>query len=222
MTKQRIVTYLYFIIFLIDALGVVFPESIQRQYTTFFPIPVLLALYWVSVEKINWLYSVALVSTFLGVILFNTESYYKLGLVCYAIGVLLYIVVTFKNAEEISLRSIFTVTIPFLIVYLVPLLLYSDAVQGDVFNYIMLYVFCVGFFFLLSTLVYINQRNRTNLWLLSSGILFVISTIMHGYNMFFGYVTVLQLGVVVTFLLMHYAMCKYMIDSEKLSKLKSA
>ncbi|WP_046745445.1 lysoplasmalogenase family protein [Kordia zhangzhouensis] len=214
MNKQTIVTYIYFFIMLLDVLGVFFPEVIQRRYTTFFPIPVLFLLYMVSVEKLNVYYSLALLSTFLGVVFFNIEAYFKLGLICYAMGVFLYIIITLRYVSIISTKSIFYATIPFLIVYLVPLMLYSHAVQGEIFNHIMLYVFCVGFFFLLGTLVYINQPNRSNLWLLYSGILFVISTIIHGYNMFFGYVALLQAGVITTFLLMHFAMYKHMTMEE--------
>jgi hypothetical protein len=209
MSKQKILTYLYFIILLLDALGVLFPDVLNRKYITFFPLPILLILYFFSVKKINWYYVIALAFTFLGIVFFNAEAYFKTGLVSYALGVLFYVVIGLKQASIISVKSVCIATIPFLIIYLVPLLLYSDAVGGDVFNYIMLYVFFVGSFFLISSLIYINQKNTRNLWLLISGILFIVSTIMHGYNMFFEYITILRIGVIVTFLLMHYAMYKY-------------
>lgn len=211
MSARKILTYLFFLIFLLDALGVIFPDNINRMYTTYFPLPALLFLYFFSVKKLNWYFVMAIVFTYLGVIYFNTAAYYKMGLVFYAIGVFLYVIISLKHAAIISTKSIFIATIPFLIVYLVPLMLYADAVRVDIFNYIMLYVFFVGFFFLISSLIYINQRNKNNIWLLCSGVLFLISTIMHGYNMFFGYVRLLELGVVVTFILMHYAMYRYVI-----------
>lgn len=209
MSKRKIFTYLYFIILLLDAFGVFFPAIIDRRYTTFLPLPILLVLYLFSVKKVNWYYIIGLVFTFLGVIFFNIPKYSKLALVFYAIGVLFYVIIGLKQAAVISMKSIWIATIPFLIIYLVPLLLYSDAVGGDVFNYIILYVFFVGFFFLIASLIYINQNNKRNLWLLISGILFVVSTIIHGYNLFFGYVVIVTFFVIITFILMHYAMYRY-------------
>jgi hypothetical protein len=211
MPNQKIFLYLYFIVSFLDTLGVFFPETLSRKYTTFFPLPILLCLYFFSVKKINWYYTVAVLFTFLGVIFFNTRMYFKIGILCYAIGVLFYVIISLKQAAVISAKSICIATIPFLIIYLVPLILYADAVGGEVFNYIILYAFFVGFFFLISTLVYINQKNERNLWLFSSGILFLISTIMHGYNMFFGHILALHFGVVATFLFMHFSMYKYVI-----------
>lgn len=209
MSKQKILTYLYFVILFLDALAVLLPDILNRKYTTFLPLPILLILYVVSVKKMNWYYVTALVFTFLGVVFFSNRIYFKMGLIFYAIGVFLYVIISLKQAAVISVKSICIATIPFLVIYLVPLLLYSDAVQVDVFNYIMLYVFFVGFFFLISSLLYINQRNERNSWLFLSGIIFVVSTIIHGYNMFFEYLPEIRAGVVVTFLLMHFAMYKY-------------
>ena len=215
MPKRKILLFLYFIIFFLDALGVLFPEWISRKYITFLPFPILTLLYIYSVKKINWFYMTALVCTFLGIVLFNTKAYFKEALIFYGIGVCFYVIVSLKTAKVIPIKSICIATVPFLIIYLVPLILYSDAVQIDIFNYIMFYVFFVGLFFFISTLVYINQRNKTNLWLLCSGVLFLISTIIHGYNLFFEYLTIIRVGVVVTFLTMHFAMYKYVIGNKK-------
>jgi hypothetical protein len=160
---------------------------------------------------VNWLYVIALVSTFLGVVFFNVDAFFELGLICYSMGVFFYVIISFKKANVISTKSVVIATIPFLILYLAPLILYSNAVQGDIFNYIILYSFFVGFFFFISTLIYINQRTSTNLWLFGSGILFLLSTVIHGYTMFFERMLILQFAVVSTFLLMHYAMFKYSI-----------
>ncbi len=209
MPKIKILTYLYFIILFLDAFGVLYPDIIDRKYTTFLPLPILLLLYIFSVLKINWLYVFALVATFLGIVFFNMQSYFKLALIFYGIGVCLYVIITLKSAIVIPIKSICIATIPFLVVYLVPLIYYSDAVQEDIFNYIIFYVFFVGLFFFISVLVYLNQRNKTNLWLLCSGVLFLISTIIHGYNLFFEYIALIRVGVVCTFLIMHYAMYRY-------------
>jgi hypothetical protein len=209
MPKRKIFTYLYFIILFLDAFGLIVPDIIHRKYTTFLPLPILLILYFLSVKKVNLYYIIALACTFLGVVFFTMRGYFKMGLVAYAIGVLFYVIISLKQASTISMKSIYIATVPFLIVYLVPLLLYSDKVPTEIFNYIMLYVFFVGFFFLISTLIYFNQKNKRNLWLFSSGLIFVISTIIHGYNMFFGYVVLVQFFVIITFLLMHYAMYRY-------------
>lgn len=209
MPKRKTLLFLYFIVLFLDAFGVIFPEWVDRKYTTFLPLPILALLYVFSVKKINWLYITALLFTFLGIIFFNIQSYFKLALIFYGLGVCFYVIISLKTAAIISIKSICIATIPFLIVYLVPLIFYSDAVQGDIFNYIMFYVFFVGLFFFISTLVYINDRNKTNLWLFSSGVLFLISTIIHGYNLFFEYLTIVRVGVVFTFLIMHFAMYKY-------------
>ncbi|MBC8756161.1 hypothetical protein H2O64_15905 [Kordia sp. YSTF-M3] len=211
MPTRKLLTYLYFIIMLFDAFAVFFPDIINRRYTTYFPLPILMLLYLLSVKKINWFYVIGLVCTFLGVVFFSKQFYFKLGLVFYAVGVLFYVLICLKQAAIISVKSVIVATIPFLIIYLVPLILYADAVQVDIFNYIILYVFFVGSFFFISSLIYFNQRNNRNLWLFSSGILFVISTTIHGYNMFFGYVKIVQFFVIITFILMHYAMYRYII-----------
>ncbi len=214
MSKQKLLTYLYFTLLVLDALGVVYPEIIDRKYVTFLPFPVLILLYMYSVKKINWIYIIALLATFLGIIFFNIASYFKIALICYGVGVGLYVVTTFKKAVVIPIRSIFIATIPFLIVYLVPLIFYYDAVTIEIFNYILFYVFFVGLFFFISTLMYINQKSNANLWLMSSGIVFLISTIIHGYYRFIEPLLIIRVGIVVTFLFMHYAMYRYIIAEQ--------
>ncbi|WP_430413223.1 hypothetical protein [Kordia sp.] len=209
MPKRKILLLLYFTAIFLDVLGVLFPEWINRKYITFLPFPILILLYIHSVKNINWLYFFGLIATFLGIILFNTKAYFKLALIFYGLGVCMYVIVSLKTAKVIPIKSIAIAAVPFLIIYLVPLIFYSDAVQMDIFNYIIFYVFFVGLFFFVSTLVYINDQNTLNLWLLCSGILFLISTIIHGYNMFFEYLVSIRVGVVLTFLLMHFAMYKY-------------
>lgn len=211
MSKQKILTYLYLLFVLLDAIGVIFPDIIYRKYTTFVPIPVLFLLYLYSVKKVNWFFLTSLIATFFGIIFFNIEAYFKIALIFYAIGVFLYVIICLKTAEVIPIKTIVIATIPFLIVYLVPLILYSDAVQSEIFNFIMIYVFCVGLFFFITTLVYMNKPNKINLWLLSSGVVFLISTIIHGYNLFFKFLITIRVGVVLTFLFMHYAMYKYIV-----------
>ncbi|WP_420573127.1 hypothetical protein [Kordia sp.] len=211
MSKQKILTYLYFFLALADALGVVFSDIIHRKYTTFLPVPVLFILYLYSVKKVNWLYIFSLIFTFIGIIFFNIQSYFNIALIFYALGVCLYVVISLKTAEVIPVKNIGIATIPFLIVYLVPFILYSDAVQSEVFNYIIFYVFFVGLFFFISILVYVNKQNTANLWLFSSGIVFLFSTIIHGYNIFFEFLVPIRVGVVITFLFMHYAMYRYTV-----------
>lgn len=212
MPKIKILTYLYFIILFLDAFGVVFPDILHRKYTTFLPLPILLLLYLYSVKKINWLYITSLVATFLGIIFFNTKAYFKTALIFYGLGVFFYVIISLRSAIVIPIKSIGIATIPFLVVYLVPLIYYSEAMQTDIFNYIIFYVFFVGLFIFISSLVYLNQRNRTNLWLFCSGILFLISTVIHGYHLFFEKIMLIRVGIVCTFLMMHYAMYKYVCE----------
>jgi hypothetical protein len=211
MPTNKLLTYLYFFLLILDALGVIYPETIDRRYVTFLPLPVLIILYLYTAKKLNWWYVTALISTFLGIVFFNISSLFKVALIFYALGVCFYVIVTLKKAIIIPIRTIFLATIPFLIVYLVPLFLYYDAVRVEIFNYIMFYVFFVGLFFFISTLVYINQKNKVNLWLLSSGIVFLLSTIIHGYYLFFEKLVTIRVGIVITFLFMHYAMYRYTI-----------
>ncbi|WP_298514757.1 hypothetical protein [uncultured Kordia sp.] len=211
MSKQKPLTYLFVLLSILNALGIIFPEVIDKKLVTFLPFPVLILLYLFSVKKVNILYFISLLATFCGIVLFNTASYFEPSLIFYAIGVCLYVVIVLKTAVVISMRSILMTTIPFLIVYLVPLFYYYDSVQTDIFNYIMFYVFFVGLFFFVSGLVYVNQRNTKNLWLLNSGIVFLISTVIHGYYIFSEKLVSIRVAIVFTFLFMHYAMYRYII-----------
>ena len=208
MSKQNPLTYLFVFLSILNAFGIIYPEIIDKNYVTFLPFPTLILLYLSSVKKVNVLYIISLISTFLGIVFFHAESYFKPSLIFYGIGVCLYVIISLKTAV-ISIKSIFTATIPCLIVYLVPLFYYSDAVPVKIFNYIMFYVFFIGLFFFISTLMYINQRSTKNLWLLSSGIVFVISTILNGYILFDTYLVIIRVAIVFTFLFMHYAMYRY-------------
>ena len=125
-----------------DALAIVFPNIIERQYITFLPLPVLIVLYFVSVKKINWWYLLALIATFAGILFFKTVSYNKLALIFYTIGTLLYISITLKSTVEIPIRTIFIAAIPFLFIYLIPLFSYYDVIQMDIFNHILILEYC--------------------------------------------------------------------------------
>ncbi|PTX59743.1 hypothetical protein C8N46_10853 [Kordia periserrulae] len=215
MNLQKILSYLYFSLMVLDALVIVFPNIIERQYITYLPLPVLMLLYFSSMKKINWMYVVALIATFAGIVAFKTVSHYKMALIFYTIGTLLYVMMTLKSTVEISIKTIFKVAIPFLFVYLVPLISYYDVIKMDIFNYILGYVFSVGLFFFISVLIYVHKRTKGNLWLLISGIVFAISTIITGYYLFKNQLIAIRVCIVFAFLFMHYAMYRHVISQEK-------
>lgn len=215
MNLQKILSVLYFSLMILDGLAIVYPNIIARQYITYLPLPVLMLLYFFSMKKINWNYTFALMATFVGIIFFKTVSYYKMALVFYTIGTLLYVIMTLKSTVEISIKTIFKAAIPFLFVYLVPLFSYYDVIKMDIFNYILAYVFSVGLLFFISVLIYVHKRTKANLWLLISGIVFAISTIINGYYLFKNQLITIRVCVIFAFLFMHYAMYRHVIFQER-------
>ena len=70
MLKQNPLTYLFVFLSILNAFGIIYPEIINKNYVTFLPFPTLILLYLSSVKKVNVLYIISLISTFLGIATF--------------------------------------------------------------------------------------------------------------------------------------------------------
>ncbi len=213
---------LLFILFIgsvvFDCIRILYPEYVYGSVSIYFPIPILMIMYLINCKKMNYMYVMALVFTCLGVVLVNKggEVGFGIGIISYAIGVILYCIIIIPKLDNISTRSILYLSLPFLLVFLIPYIYYSDYIV-DSFLSVAFYVFSVGFFALSSILVYISSKTKTNSWLMYSGSIFIISTIVAGYGIFVNKTVSTSVFIVISFNAMHYCMGRYVLLNKKIN-----
>ncbi len=197
----------------IDTLGIILPNTIDRQITTYFPIPILLLVFVLFTKLSRPLHVIALIFTFLGVCFFSTnlDKQQRIGLLFYSCGIIIYIYNILRVQNVFNLNSVIKYALVFILVLLIPTLFYLNHIDKNLFYPIVFYINGVGFLFYVSILSYVNSKTKFNRALLTSGILLALSTIFAGHNLFMGKSSLTGMLNIVTFLLAHFYMSRYAI-----------
>lgn len=214
MQLHKVTFFIVIAAVLLETLSEAFPKFIPVNIFTFLVPPALLIHYYVSTQKENYLYVLALLFVFLGIIFYNISIGKQdvIGVVFYVISVIIYIGVVLKLGIDFSTKSIFKIAVPFIIFFIIPTFFLLQEVNDSTFYVSVLYAFAIGVFLCFGVLDVLDSKQPFSIYLLLSGVFITIATMLSGYVTFVNNLFFLQVLEVPIYSLSHFFMCLYVID----------
>lgn len=216
--QKALLSILFIGILILDALGAIFPEYLDRHVTLFIPIPLIFVIHILNARKKDKLFLLSLVFHFLGIYYFNNpyEAYNALGIVFHTIAFFIYAFILFKHYQITSLKRVLKFAFAIVILVSIPTVIYSDGMSKMlVLQETIVYVFSVTLFIFSASVLYMNSKTKTNRFLLLATISILMSSYFQGYNLFMKKNDFLEFFAVIFFNLTHYFMCWYLIAKSR-------
>ncbi len=214
----KIVTVLFFLVGILDMVGLILDDAGIRSVFKPLIIPTLALVYVFSVKKINWIYILALVFSFLGdVFLLNKSgNFFLYGLCAFLITHVAYIFILGKNINKYKLKTLLIASIPYLLTVGFILLIIKNNL-GELLVPVTIYGIVVATFGALAFYNYLEKRNGIALLLFLGAFLFVVSDGVIAVERFLAEHKELELGLSVmgTYIVAQYLICLYMIKKQE-------
>jgi uncharacterized membrane protein YhhN len=207
MNKVKLALIVFVLVSVLDIVGILF--KIPVLVYIFKPLISLslMALYAVSVSKLNYLYLVALVFSLLGdVFLYSLQDFYFIsGLICFLVVHLIYVWINLNRLKKTNLSCIVTSITPFLIFYVFLMLFLKDHL-GEMLFPVLAYGLVVSTFGIVSMLAYKITKCKKTFLMFVGAVLFIVSDSILAINIF--YVTTSMLSV---FIMASYIVAQFLI-----------
>jgi len=215
--KKKIAFLVFFLVSILDVIGIIFKiDSLTFVFKPFI-ILALLFLYSQSVEFRNKWYATALIFCFFGdvFLLYSGENVFKFGLGFFLIAHFLFIAVVVKRIKKVSVINSFKAIIPFSIALFLLLLLLKDSLK-DLFIPVIIYATTICIFGIVSFIDFLNTKSKTSLLMFLGAIVFIISDAVLSINKFYYEALILQVAVMVTYISAQYLIYSSMVlDTKK-------
>jgi len=206
---------LYFLVSLIEIIGVYTEQRILLLIFKPLIIPVLALVYVNSVSQINKWYLLALLFSFLGdvFLLFNGNNYFMLGLGSFLFAHIVYIYIINKGLESFEAKKIVLAAFPFTLVFVFLIsLLYKNL--GEMLVPVLIYGLTICAFGTVALYNYLEKKSNTSLLLVIGAVIFIISDSMIALNKFHEPKDMYSVAIMVTYVLAQYLICKFMISQK--------
>ncbi len=206
-------TVLFFIVSILDIVGVALNNSLMQSIFKPLIIPTLIALYFFSTAKKNNLYLSALVFSFLGdVLLMDKNNLFLYGIAAFLLTQILYISIIVKQMQKPS--NFHKYLYSFLFVnYVVYLLTLLKPNLGELFYPVLIYGITISVFGLVATLNYVSKRTSTALYLMLGALLFITSDSMIALNKFHVAQAFYPVMIMITYVLAQYLIYRFMVKN---------
>lgn len=197
-------------------LGFIFENGIVRHLTKPLLLISLGLFYRSSVNKINWIYLIAVFFSFLGdvLLIFDSELNFILGLATFLISHIFYIVMVLKGLEQSSHVNKVRAAIPFIVLFFVLISFLKDSLDVMLIP-VVVYGLVISLFGTMALLNFKLKKNKPSLILLIGAILFIISDSILAINKFYSAKEILAVSVMITYLLAQYCICVSVIQSDR-------
>ncbi len=203
---KRVITFLFFVCLAGDIYAIATQNHTLESFFKPLLMPLLIGLYWVSSQKPNLWFIVALFFSFLGDVFLLSKEYFLLGLSSFLITHLLYIYIIFKKLKNKSFLEFAKCILPFIIYFSGILYLISDSLS-DLFLPVLVYGTVISAFGMMSLTNYQQEKSKNNLLLLVGAVLFIISDSFIAINEFYYPHIALQEAIII-----FYAISQYLIS----------
>ena len=209
---------LFFLVVALDSLGIILDEKILRYIFKPLIFPTLALVYVISVTKINKLYLVALLFSFLGDILLldHSRPFFLLGLISFLIMHLIYIHIVNKDIQEYKAKNLIVSSIPFIIV-LVFTIYFVFRNLSELFIPILFYGIVVSILGTLAFYNYLEKRSDNALILLLGIFFFITSNAMSALEKFHLQNRELAIGIMLTYAVAQFLIYKYIVQRSRLT-----
>ncbi len=209
---KRAITYLFFLVLLIDTYAIVTSNQPMRMIFKPLLMCVLAFLYWLNSKKPNFWFLSALFFSFWGDVLLLFKEYFVLGLVSFLIMHLLYVVIIYNFLKDKALSKIIKMTIPFLVYFgLMVSLMYSNLIVNHLLLPVMLYGLVISMFGTMSFVNYLQDKTNCNLYLFLGAVLFIISDSLIGINQFYKQSIIFEVLIMLLYGVSQYTIYRVML-----------
>ncbi|AUP79838.1 hypothetical protein C1H87_14450 [Flavivirga eckloniae] len=219
LVSQKVLVSIFYIgIIFLDALGSVFPNYLNRQVTLFMPLPLVFIIHVLNAKKKSKLFLLSLVFHFLGLYYFNNpyKAYNGWGIVFHGIAFFLYFLILYRHFQIVSTKRVLKFSFLIMILVGIPTAIYFEGMKkAFLLQETMLYVCCVTLFIFSASILYMENKTKTNRFLLFAAVSILISAYLQGYHLFMGKSDFLVFSSIIFFNLTHYFMCWYLIEKSK-------
>lgn len=203
---------IFFIISLIDFLGIYF----NSQITIYIAKPLLMiSLFWyyyLNTEKLNKFFSIGLLFSFLGdvFLLRKGELYFMLGLLSFLIAHVFYIIMVLKNLSKIKLKTVVIAIIPFVIIFTGLLsVLYTSL--GTMKIPVIIYALTISVFGMVSLLLFLQKKSLPSKTLLIGVLFFIVSDSILAINLFHFQLSYFPLLIMMTYVTAQFLICRFVL-----------
>ena len=211
-------TALFFIVSILDIIGVALNNSLMQTIFKPMIIPSLIALYYFTVDKMNNRYLLALVFSFLGdVLLMDKNNLFLYGIAAFLVTQILYIIIIVKQMQKPSNFHKFLYAFLF-VNYIVYLLTLLKPNLRDLFYPVLVYGITISVFGLVATLNYVTKRTTLALYLMLGAMLFIASDSMIALHKFHETKIFYPVAIMITYVSAQYLIYKFMSGEDKSKK----
>tara|TARA_R110002073_G_scaffold40547_5_gene115059 strand:- start:169854 stop:170519 length:666 start_codon:yes stop_codon:yes gene_type:complete len=209
-------TVLFFLVAVLDILGVVLDEKILRYVFKPLTIPVLVLVYVLSVKERNKTYLLALLFSLIAdvLILNDSDGYFILTIGFFLIMHLTYLIVLTNTIYDYNKKSLVLAVIPYSLVLISVLFFVYKNLSNFLFP-ILIYGFVVCSFGALSFYNYLEKRSTTALLLVFGSFFFIISNSMSAFGKFHLKNDELEIGIMLTYVVAQFLICQYVIKTSE-------
>lgn len=207
---------LYFSLIVLYSMCVFFGYQPWKDVFGFIRIPVLMLLYYVSSDKKDMLYFLALLIFQAAYLLFgkNTEESLFLGALASVVFRFVLIVIILKAITDKRWDMVLLTSLPILFIYLYLINLIRDNIADSFYIWTLngvLTAFLAG----LAISNYCYKDDQKSFWLLLSALLFVVQIGLFFVNKFYLNQQIFLLLVIILYGISHYTFYKFMIFKDK-------
>lgn len=214
-SKQILLKSLFFSVSILHLGGIIIHNALLQAITKPLLMPVLLALYIVSVSKTNKWYIAALVFAFLGdVFLMDKDRYFIVGIALFLVTQLMYIKIISSRLRRSTGFEKTLATLLFVLFYISLISSIKDNLN-ELLLPVMIYGMVISIFGILATLNYVTSRTKNTFLLFIGAILFIASDSMIALNSFYRPQPYYGFLIMLTYVTAQYFICRHMVAGKE-------
>jgi len=214
--NKKTALFIFISVALLDVLGIIFEIEVLRLVFKPLILLSLMALYKVSVNRINSMYLLGLVFSFSGdvFLLFEGKLFFILGLGSFLLAHLFFIMLVVSWFKSIEIKQIALTAIPFLL-GVAGLLLFLKDYLGDMLIPVMVYALIIGCFGTVSAVLYQQHKKNFAATMLLGALVFMSSDTILSINLFYKPQFILSVLVMCTYVLAQYMIYRAVVLKAK-------
>ena len=216
-TQTKLGVVLFFLITLLDSIGIIFEDMTLRYIFKPLITPALLALYLISTAKVNRLYVVALCFAIIAdaLLLNSSNEFFVLAVGFFLLMHLTYITIITNSIHRYKTKSLVLAAIPFFAVFVLVIFFVSTNIKHFLWP-IVIYGIVLCIFSALTFYYYLERKTDASLILLLGSFFFIISNSMSAIEKFRLENKDLSVPIMLTYALAQFLIYRYMVKKAEI------
>ncbi len=210
---NKIVPLIAFILFcLIDFFGIYLEKQTMINFAKPMLMVTLFWYYYSNTKKLNRHFVLGLLFSFLGdVFLLGTgELYFILGLICFLIAHIFYIIMVLKIIKKIRPKELIIASVPFITLFFVLMNVLYDGL-GSMRIPVIVYALTISSFGVVSLILFLQSKTKNSLLLVVGVLIFISSDTILALNLFHKKQSFYPLMIMMTYVFAQYLICRFVL-----------